>query len=290
MRRLRVLLATGTVAILVGGLPAAGAEAASDRPGGRILTLAVANEHGTGELRSVRPDGTGVHAYGRVLIWFASPDYSPDGGRIAYVDGFDIRTMAADGTDDRWLVGAPCGPSSPRWSPDARWIAFESCSDIYQVSTKGYEDGFVNATHNDLNDLQPAWNPSGSRFATATLPGVHVYRAAGSEPRQVSDLPGAVRLDWNPNGRTIAIAAEGDLWLLDLLTGAQRRLTNTPGVIEAHPVWSPDGRWLAFARGPDDPDDPGAALAPKVWLMTATGTRSHSTGVPGIPSSWRFTP
>jgi TolB protein len=290
MGRHRIMLAVGMTAVLVAGGPATSAAAAPDRPGGRILTLAVTQEYGNGELRSVRPDGRSIVSYGLQFPWFASPDYAPDGNRIAYVDSFDIRVMAADGSDDRWLVGAPCGPSSPRWSPDAQWIAFESCSDIYQVSADGYAGGFFNATQNDLNDLQASWSPQGGRFATATLPGVHVYRADGSPPREISDLPGAVRLDWNPTGRTIAVAAEGDLWLINLVTGAHRRLTNTPAVVEAHPVWSPDGRWLAFARGPDDPDTPGAALSPRVWLMTAAGTRAHSTGVPGIPTSWRSNP
>ncbi|WP_127507737.1 PD40 domain-containing protein [Actinoplanes solisilvae] len=290
MRRYKVLIVLSAVVLSLAGSPAAGAGAVPGRPGGRILTLAVDREHGDGELRSARPDGSEAISYGRRMPWYASPDYSPDGEQIAYAASFSLRLVAADGTGDRWLVDAPCGPSSPRWSPDGRWVAFEACSDIYKVSADGYDAGFVNVTHNNLNDLQPAWNPLGTRIATATLPGVQVYRAGGSDPWQVSDLPGAVRLDWNPTGRTIAVAADGDLWLVDPLTGVRRRLTNTPGVVEAHPVWSPDGRWLAYGRGADDPDDPGAALEPQVWLMTASGSRAHSTGLAGIPTSWRPNP
>jgi hypothetical protein len=37
-----------------------------------------------------------------------------------------------------------------------------------------------------------------------------------------------------------------DLWLLDLATGAQRRLTHTEDLAETQPAASPDGRWLVF--------------------------------------------
>jgi TolB protein len=293
MGRYRIAVALGTIAALVAGTPAVAAEAALRRPDGRILTLAVTQGHGSGELRSVRPDGTGVVAYGRELPWYSSPDYAPDGAQIAYVGDFSVWLMGADGSNDRPLAGGPCGPSSPRWSPDGRWVAFESCSDIYVVSADGPAAGLRNVTANDLNDLQAAWNPRGTRIATATLPGVHVYRAGGSPAREISSLPGAFRLDWNPNGRTLAVAANEDLWLIDVRTGAEVQLTDTPDLVESDPVWSPDGRWLAFGRGPVDPDHPdeqGAARDPQVWLMTATGARAHSTGVPGIPTSWRSQP
>jgi TolB protein len=296
MRRSGKLVTVGAVALLLGAAPAATAQATAARPGGWILTLAVPHENGVGELRAVRPDGGGVIAYGRQLSWSSSPDYSPGGDRIVYIDGYSVRVMNADGTDDHWLVDGKCWPSNPRWSPDAHWIAFEACGDIYQVGAAGPDGGFVNVTNDSLNDLEPAWSPDSGWIASATLPGVHVYRAGGSVARQISDLPGAVRLDWNPDGRTLAVAADGDLWLVDVRTGAPRRLTDTPALIEADPVWSPDGRWLAFARGPrdpavpedpDGPQEPGSALHPRVWLMTATGAHAHPIGAPGVPTSWR---
>ncbi|SNY59270.1 PD40 domain-containing protein [Paractinoplanes atraurantiacus] len=291
MRRSRLSVAALAIAVSVAGLSATRAEAAPAPPGGRILTLAVTAERGSGELRSVRPDGSGAYAYSLRLSWWAGPDYSPDGSRIAYADWMEVWAMNADGTNAQNLVGGPCAPESPRWSPDARWIAFESCGDIYKVSAKGYASGFVNLTNDDLYTLRAAWSPLGARIATAGPSGVYLYRADGTgAPRRVSDLPDATRLDWSPDGRTLAVAAGDDLWTVDLPTGARRRMTDTPGVIERHPVWSPDGRWLAFSRGPEDPNDPGVALTPEVWLTTAAGTHSHSTGVLGIPTSWRFQP
>lgn len=54
----------------------------------------------------------------------------------------------------------------------------------------------------------------------------------------------------SPDGRTLAYTARRDrlwdLYLLDLTTGEERRLTSD-SAYEANPVWSPDGTTLAFA-------------------------------------------
>jgi tricorn protease len=50
----------------------------------------------------------------------------------------------------------------------------------------------------------------------------------------------------SPDASTVAFSWQGDLWTVDAAGGAARRLTAHPAA-ERHPVWSADGRWLAFA-------------------------------------------
>lgn len=67
----------------------------------------------------------------------------------------------------------------------------------------------------------------------------------------------------SPDGRSVAFAARGWLWLLDLETGVARRLTSGPSV-DSRPAWRPDGGALAFVR------DDSESLA--IWsLDLATG-------------------
>ncbi|WP_433293112.1 TolB family protein [Actinoplanes sp. CA-030573] len=271
---------------------------AAASPGGRILSVNASDGNSPGELRSARPDGTGMTDLGHEIYPLSSPDYSPDGTLIVY-DGvhFTIRTMKADGTDDQRIADAPCGPSRSRWSPDGRWIAFESCGDIWKLSSQGYPGGYFNLSNN-LANSSPDWGPLGRRLAAPAEGTIRIYRADGSGWRVLTDLPRASDVAWNPRSTTIAVMAMGDLWFVDAVTGAKRQLTDTPDVVESHPVWSPDGRWLAYASGgvlppppPDEqpPPEPPTPVVkdPQIWLMTAAGSQRHSTGVAGIPTSWR---
>ena len=56
----------------------------------------------------------------------------------------------------------------------------------------------------------------------------------------------------SPDGKSIAIASRGWLWLVDLESGAARRLTKG-GAMDSRPTWSVDGSRIAFLR--DDSSD-----------------------------------
>ena len=59
----------------------------------------------------------------------SAPRWSPDGKKIAYVNGGQIWTMDADGDDKDQLTKISTGAAAPVWSPDGKWIAFSS--DVY---------------------------------------------------------------------------------------------------------------------------------------------------------------
>lgn len=50
-----------------------------------------------------------------------------------------------------------------------------------------------------------------------------------------------------PDGRTLAFASQGWLWLFDLDSGVARQLTDS-AALDGRPRWSPDGKKLAFVR------------------------------------------
>jgi uncharacterized protein (DUF885 family) len=96
-----------------------------------------------------------------------SPDWSPDGSRIAFDstrDGnYEIYTMAADGSDPVNLSLHPAQDMGPTWSPDGSRIAFVSDRDgdqeIYVMNADG--TGQSRLTECYGFDKAPAWSPDG---------------------------------------------------------------------------------------------------------------------------------
>lgn len=74
-------------------------------------------------------------------------------------------------------------------------------------------------------------------FTTALLPA----RATAQEPIRFARTP-----DISPDGKTVAFSYLGDIWTVEAIGGVARPVT----MHEAHdinPVFSPDGRWIAFS-------------------------------------------
>ena len=53
-------------------------------------------------------------------------------------------------------------------------------------------------------------------------------------------------VDVSPGGNRAVFEARGDLFSVPAKNGATRNLTNTQGIRESAPRWSPDGRWIAY--------------------------------------------
>lgn len=100
------------------------------------------------------------------------------------------------------------GIVSPALSPDGKRIVFEALNQLWLMEIGGKPQPL---THDSYYKEDPAWSPDGRRIAYSSDKG-------GTE----------------------------DLYVLDLATGQEKRLTSTPDTAEVSAAWSPDGRMLAY--------------------------------------------
>jgi Tol biopolymer transport system component len=199
-------------------------------PGGIDIVLAAAPDRNV-DLYLI-PDGDPdetIELTDTPVLQERDPELSPDGRSIVYAvdasDGStDLHLMAIDDrgrpTGSRLLLDGPDNLSESSWSPDGRTLLVRS--------------------------------------DTETEADVYRYDFRAEELELF--LEGAFNARWSPDGTAIAFAADrkddpgdADIFIADA-DGSHRRLVVDTGFDDVLPVWSPDGRRLAFASEVHDGD------------------------------------
>ena len=166
------------------------------------------------------------------------PRFSPDGGVLAFLsdrrplveeepdapkdreDGTQVHLLPLGGGEARRLTDLPRGVEGFAWSPDGRSLVVRTTS-------------FGATRSEDRRARRKAEPPQ-----------------PGATP--LSDYRYFDRLQGMLNGPGFIDDKVAHLWLVDVETGAARRLTDGP-TSETEPAWSPDGTRIAFtaSRGRD---------------------------------------
>ncbi len=184
----------------------------------------------------------------------SDPQVSPDGGWVAYVVTTSDRNadearsaiwmVSWDGTQRTALTAAADGTGKPRWSPDGRYLAFTSKpvgSDREQIMLLDRRGGDVRALTNVGGILgEYAWSPDGKSLACSMQQG---DASAGPKPLVID----ALYFKQNGDGY-LARGSERHLYLIDVESKHVDPLTSDPAFNDDLPVWSPDGRRIAFVR------------------------------------------
>ncbi len=194
--------------------------------------------------------------------WQSDPDWSPDGRRIAFVNGAPgphtaIDVMNPDGTGVEQLFTGTGNPTEPRWSPDGSRIAFVQQfsgidPDVYVMDADG--SNVVQLTTNTQVDVGPSWSPDGSKiaFSSGRTGGndIFVMNADGTDQVQLTSNKTSLDPAWSPDGTRIAYIGydnsvpSSQVYLMNPDGTGQTPLT--PVGEASTPAWSPDGRAIAF--------------------------------------------
>jgi Tol biopolymer transport system component len=96
----------------------------------------------------------------------------------------------------------------------------------------------------------PALSPDGKRIVFEALNQIWLMEIGGKPQALTNDSYYKEDPAWSPDGKRIAYSSDRggteDLYILDLATRRERRLTATGGVAETSAAWSPDGSMLAY--------------------------------------------
>ena len=158
------------------------------------------------------------------------------------------------------IIAKPGNYGRPSLSPDGRRLALEvldgSNSDIWVQDLE--RDTMTRLTFDGKGNLGPVWTPDGRFIVFQDPQGLSWARADGSgKPQSLLRLKGAV-FPWSftSDGKNLAymetVAGTYDLWSVPiegvgaaLRAGKPEDLMPTP-FDERAPMFSPDGRWLAW--------------------------------------------
>ena len=166
-----------------------------------------------------------------------SPQYSPDGRRIAFASSRsgspEVWTCLRDGTGCSPLTHAGVHSGTPRWSPDGRRIAIDSRpsgqSDIYVVAVESGEMSRV--TSSAADDVVPSWSRDGRflYFASNRSGSWQVYRTSvdGTETSQVSSHGGFAAFE-GEEGVYFSRQDEPGLWRVPKSGGAESLVLDGP--------------------------------------------------------------
>ena len=154
--------------------------------------------------------------------------------RKGYVEVLDLRTGAAERLLDAWA-------SLPQWSPDGRFISCVAWRSVLK--------------HHELTVIE---------VATKRLVADPDVRASGTNAK------------WSPDSRMIAAAGVTYasprclMYVVSIPDGAATVIDSTDVLMSPSFSWSPDGRWLAYAK-PTELDHLGEdPLAADLWIADPT--------------------
>ena len=240
--------------------------------------------------------------------YYLYPRWSPDGRWIAFQRGdtvrFDVFVVPAGGGEPRQLTHDNNMMNGFAWLPDSTGIVYSSSRGgtmpylpalgLWQVTLR---DGSVRrVTSGEASYASPDISRSGAMLVSRIKLQTDIWRFP-VDGTPAENVRGGVRLTRQtgqvltptsgPGDKEVAFLSDSgghaNLWVVNTEDGGLRQITHErdPNVAVGVPVWSPDGRAIAFvsSRGNE-----GWNFG--IWLVDPDGSNLRNVANPGLGPAW----
>jgi Tol biopolymer transport system component len=184
---------------------------------------------------------------------------SPDGRTIAADLQGSIWTMPVGGGAMTRLTDPFNDARQPMWSPDGRTISYfafrDGGYDLWSMNPDGTNQRKI--TWGAFDDREPIWSHDGTRVAFSSDRGnplgsdynIWMLDTRSGAITQVTKAPGEDFMPtWSPDDTEIAFASSRDsydgVWVINVATGAERKVRTVKGARVDAPSWGPGGQLL----------------------------------------------
>jgi Tol biopolymer transport system component len=240
--------------------------------------------------------------------YYLYPRWSPDGKWIAFQRGdsvrFDVFVAPAEGGEPRQLTHDNNMMNGFAWLPDSTGIVYSSSRGgtmpylpalgLWQVTLR---DGSVRrVTSGEASYGSPDISASGAILVSRMVLQTDIWKYP-VDGTPVENVRRAVRVTRqtgqvltptaNPRDNEVAFLSDSgghaNLWVVNTDSGELRQLTHErdPSVAMGVPVWSPDGRAIAFVSSRNN-----QGFTFGVWLVNPDGSNLRNIANPGLGPAW----